>query len=369
MYDSPASLQSVCANYIGDNIQEFCQVGASIGLEFTLSLSHDINVTMQFLSLQINEKEEPITITFRDKSIYLHTSLSEQLLGILVEKGRLNDQTLSLFNRNNTRLQRVNLNSVSKLSRKGLRILQHHPILDLEASKLNKALVSISDLINSVSQWTLENLRSLNVSNCSFTDGSKVAAIVSLSRLKNLRVLNVSCTDFTNHGLEIIVDDLRYLECLDLSETQVTDISPLRKGRGRLRKLVMHNLKISDEAIPVIFDLAHLRWLDVSRNSDSLQQFYAFLDNFTPPTSLSANKLLVEPGALRQIEHLDISGCEQVDADALVRFIQCHSSLRFLGLLDCEACYEPVLAERASWATSLVVTCITQYKPIRYLIS
>lgn len=304
--------------------------------------------------LQINEREEPITLTFRDKNIYLHTNLSEQLLGILAAKGKLNNQTLTLFKPHNTRLQRVVLSNMPSLSRKALRTLQHHPIIDLEASKLNGA-VAVIDLINSLRQWTLENLRSLNISNCSFTDNSKVAAIVSLSRLKNLRVLNVSYSDFTNHGLEIIVDDLRFLECLDLSETRVTDIAPLRKCRSRLRKLVMHNLKISDEALSVIFDLPHLRWLDVSRNSDSLQQFYAFLDNFPPPTSLSINKLLVQGGVLHQIEHLDISGCEQIDTDALVRFIQCHSSLRFLGLLDCEACYESVFSERTSWTTSLVV--------------
>lgn len=188
-----------------------------------------------------------------------------------------------------------------------------------------------------------------------FTDSSKVAAIVSLSRLKNLKVLNVSYTDFTNHGLEIIVEDLRYLECLDVSETRVSDIAPLRQCRNRLQTLVMHNLKISDDAISVIFELPHLRWLDISKNSDYLQQFYAFLGNFTPPASLSINKLLAEDRVLRELEHLDISGCEQIDMNALARFVQCHTSLRFLGLLDCEACYESVFAEQNSWAAPLVV--------------
>ena len=298
-----------------------------------------------------------MTLTFKKGHIYLHTTLSEQLLNLLGEKGKLNDQTLSIFNSSNTRLGKVTLQNAKNLSRKGLKVLQQHHIVDLEAAELT---VTVSDLISSLSEWTIENLRSLSVSDCTFVDSSKVAVMVSLSKLRNLRNLNVSYTEFNNHGLEIIVEDLRHLECLDLSETRVSEISPLRKCRNRLRALVMHNLKISDAAIPVILDLPRLKHLDVSRNSNFSsrfqQQVYVLLDHITPPLSLSVNELLLEQGALRELEHLDISGCDRVDIDALTQFIQCHRSLRFLGLLDCEACYESVFAEKnGSFATLLVV--------------
>ncbi|EFX71374.1 hypothetical protein DAPPUDRAFT_308901 [Daphnia pulex] len=299
-----------------------------------------------------------MTLTFKKGHIYLHTSLSEQLLNILGQNGKINDETLPIFNSSNTRLEKVIMHNATNLSCKGLRTLKQHHIVDLEATQLK---VTISELISSLSDWTIENLRSLVVSDCTFVDSSKVAVMVSLSRLKNLRTLNVSYTEFNNHGLEIIVEDLRHLECLDLSETRVSEISPLRKCRTRLRALVLHNLKISDAAIPVIIDLPRLRHLDVSRNSNFSsrfqQQVYVLLDHITPPLSLSISELLLEQGALPELEHLDISGCDRVDIDALAQFIQCHRSLTFLGLLDCEACYDSMFVEKiSSHTTSLMVT-------------
>lgn len=287
----------------------------------------------------------------------MHTTLSEQLLNILGQKRKINDEILSIFNSNNTRLEKVIMPNAMNLTCRGLKTLRQHHIVDLEATQLK---VTISDLISSLSDWTIDNLRSLTVSDCTFVDSSKMAAMVSLSRLKNLRTLNVSYTEFNNHGLEIIVEDLRHLECLDLSETRVSEISPLRKCRNRLRALVLHNLKISDAAIPVIMDLPRLRHLDVSRNSNFSsrfqQQVYVLLDHITPPLSLSINELLLEPGALCELEHLDISGCDRVEIDALAQFIQCHRSLTFLGLLDCEACYDSMFVEKiCPYTTSLMV--------------
>lgn len=297
-----------------------------------------------------------MSLTFKKGHIYLHTRLSEQLLSILSENGNLSDKTLSIFNSSNTRLEKVFLPNASNLSRQGLITLNQHHIVDLEATQLK---VTVSDLISSLSEWTLENLKGLNVSGCTFVDSSKTAVMVSLSKLRNLRTLNVSNTEFNNHGLEIISEDLRHLECLDLSETRVSEISPLRKCRNRLRALTLYNLKISDAAIPVILDLPHLRHLDVSRNSHASsrfqQQVYVLLDHLTPQFSFSINQLLLEQGALNELDHLDISGCERVDVDALKQFVQCHKTLRFLGLLDCEACYESVFSEKNLITSSLVV--------------
>lgn len=190
--------------------------------------------------------EELTALTFKQGDLYLHANLSEQLLGILVETGRLNDKTFSVFRAKNTNLEKVALKNSSNLSRRGLkRVLQQHHIIDLEANQLK---VTISDLINCLSEWTLKNLRSLDVSGCTFVDGSKMPVMISLSMLRNLRSLNVGYTEFNNHGLEIVVEDLRHLECLDITETRVSDISPLRKCRNRLRALIMHNLKVRPSA-------------------------------------------------------------------------------------------------------------------------
>lgn len=96
----------------------------------------------------------------------------------------------------------------------------------------------------------------------------KVAVTVSLSRLHNLRCLNVSQTEFNSHGLEIVAEDLKMLESLDISESRVTDIGPLLRCSDRLQVLVMHNLKLSNAATDIIVQLHRLRYLDLSRDAD-----------------------------------------------------------------------------------------------------
>jgi len=325
MYDSPSSLQSSCVNYIGSNIEAFYGV--------------------------VQNHNDPVQFTLKENDVYLHTNLSEQLLSVLCTNGKLNDQTISIFDDRTTRLEKVVLQNVQDLSRKGLKTFRNHRIVDLEATDLK---VPISDLIDSLSEWTLENLRSLNVNNCTFVDCSRVAVMVSLSKLRNLKTLNVSYTEFNNHGLVIIVEDLRLLESLDISETRVTEISPLGKCHNRLQVLLMHNLKISKTAISVIAGLHQLRYLDVSRNSDSrFQAVYVLFDHITSPLSLSINELLLQQKALLALEYLDISGCQGIEIDTLTNFLEFHPTLRFLGLLDCEACYESIFAEKKK---SLVVT-------------
>lgn len=69
--------------------------------------------------------------------------------------------------------------------------------------------------------------------------------MVALSKLRALQTLNVSNTDFNHHGLEIVASDLPQLEHLDISNTRVNDITPLKKCRLRLKTLAMYNLKVS----------------------------------------------------------------------------------------------------------------------------
>ena len=140
---------------------------------------------------------------------------------LVLQTGKLDDHLLSLFSSSNTRLERVILENSKHLSLKGLKTLQYHSIVNLEASHLT---ITVGDLVNSLNEWTLTNsLKSLNVNNCTFLDSSKVV-VVSLSKLKNLRELNVSYTEFNNHGLQIITEDLHHLECIDISETRYSFI-------------------------------------------------------------------------------------------------------------------------------------------------
>lgn len=64
------------------------------------------------------------------------------------------------------RLSRVRLTDASKLTTAGLRVLRDHNISDLEARGLARA--TITDLIGSLGDWTVANVRSFNVAESTF---------------------------------------------------------------------------------------------------------------------------------------------------------------------------------------------------------
>ena len=64
------------------------------------------------------------------------------------------------------RLSRVRLSDASKLTTRGLRILRDHNISDLEARGLARA--TITDLIASLGDWTVANVRTFNVAESTF---------------------------------------------------------------------------------------------------------------------------------------------------------------------------------------------------------
>ena len=97
----------------------------------------------------------------RGDSVYLHTLLSEQLVERLCLRKRMHgDSVMTLFTGENTRLRHVTIPDASTLTINGLKILKQHKIQDLEIHYL----LDVSRLLDQcLSQWTLSNLRSLNV--------------------------------------------------------------------------------------------------------------------------------------------------------------------------------------------------------------
>ncbi len=97
----------------------------------------------------------------------------------------------------------VRLKDASRLSVKGLRTLRGHKIIELEALGLSRA--TVTDLIGCLGEWSLQNLRLLNVTKSTFMDSNKHCVVVALSKLKNLQVLNVANTEFNKTSLVSIV--------------------------------------------------------------------------------------------------------------------------------------------------------------------
>lgn len=76
-----------------------------------------------------------------------------------------------------------------------------------------------------------------------FFSDLKFCVAVSLSKLKNLRSLDVSNTEFSTNNLIAVVEDLPLLESLNISNTKVDTLLPLKK-KNHIKKLSVYNLMV-----------------------------------------------------------------------------------------------------------------------------
>lgn len=274
-------------DFICDNLSSLCEVKPSVSVDPKQS-----------------------KMVFKDPEACFHTNLSDELLSTLSDKGKLNDESLSLFDPNVSDLRHVSIHNAHVTSR-GLRILKGHRISKLEVTGIKE--VTVNDIIGCLGEWTLSNLRILNVSRNTFLNNSKFCVVVSLSKLRNLHTLNVSFTEFNRHGLEIIAEDLPCLEVLDISNTEINDISPLRKCKRRLRSLSMYNLHLNcnSDPIGVVSELIHLVHLDVSNNANRDSITPSATENFHVP------EYLLHPKFNPNLVSLDVSGAPDVAPSAL----------------------------------------------------
>ncbi|XP_055956533.1 protein zyg-11 homolog B isoform X1 [Patella vulgata] len=325
MYDRPVSLQDCCVDFICDNLEDLCDIQSS------------------------PESPHPKHI-LKDPDVFFHTSLSEQLLSTLNQKGKLNDSTIGIFQPSHTSLRRVSIKD-AQLTTKGLRVFKSHKLSEVEITGLKS--VTVNDLIGCLGEWTLANLRLLNVSNSTFLNSAKFCVVVSLSKLQTLQFLNVSNTEFNKHGLEIIAEDLPCLESLDISGTPINDISPLRKCKDRLKMLSMYNLMISntEEMVSVLCELSKLVYLDVSDNS-SAQPFLNYQQS-----KFDISQLLCRTTSHPSLSSLDISGRDDVPEDVIREYMESHRKLRFLGLALTHTCeYSMFMMESPDYRPGIVVT-------------
>lgn len=323
MYDSPASLQEYCVDFISENISAICEVQTSL-------------------------EDQTTRYAFKDPDVFFHTEVSQQVLETLGNRGQLSDGVLSLFDSRVTRLRKVRLRNAANVTTRGLRVLRSHRLTEIEATGLSK--VTVNDLIGCLGDWTLSHLRSLNVARSAFTS-AKMCVVVALSKLRNLASLNVSNTEFNRHGLDIIAQDLPHLETLDISATRVEDIAPLLKCRGRLKSLSMYNLRAlsCEEVVPVLLQLEQLRHLDVSVDRDHP------LDLLNPHR-YDISPLLQIPTSLPHLVSLDLSGKDGITVHALGEFLKAHPKMSFLGLVQTDVCFDDFFTRELPRSTDITIT-------------
>ncbi|XP_059470617.1 protein zyg-11 homolog B-like [Neocloeon triangulifer] len=361
-FKSPSTLQDACIGFICANLEELCFLVPPASELCDNSTHHGASPYPGPNKCCGCSKESAHRLRFRS-GLRLHSDLASRLLFELCESRKLCDTALTLFDTNVTLLKKIQLRNIKNtyVTAKGLRMLKSHKLTDLEITGLTQA--TVNDLLGCVGEWTLQNLRSLNVSRGTFLDHSKFCVVVSLAKLKGLRSLDVSYTEFNKHGLEVVTNDLPNIEALDISATRVDDITPLRRLKDRLRSLSMYNLRISscENTVAVLLELNKLCKLDISDEKDN-HPFEMF-----SPTKINASDLLKHPpGIWPDMIYLDISGKDDINQDDLLNFVLMHPKIQFLGLLRTGAGYSDIFLDSRcpNYRPDIIVTGTADVKQI-----
>ncbi|XP_076873313.1 protein zyg-11 homolog [Brachyhypopomus gauderio] len=264
--------------------------------------------------------------------------LADQLLCKMATEGLLNDSTVGIFRScQQLRLRRACIRTARISSEAFQRAVCPHRLLELDASRVNADL-TIPDILRGLSgsKALREGLQRLVL------NGLTMSSLEEPSRrcfgsLRGLRALSISSVDFYDAGLADVCS-LPRLESLDISNTSVTNLTPVLGLRTTLRYLTMHQLKrlemSTTQLLAVLSQLEGLQHLDISDD----KQF----------TSDVAQQLLATPGILPELVSLDVSGRKQVTDAAVRAFVEDRPGMTFVGLLATDAGFSDFLSGEGS---------------------
>uniref|UniRef100_A0A8B9KCM9 Zyg-11 homolog (C. elegans) n=1 Tax=Astyanax mexicanus TaxID=7994 RepID=A0A8B9KCM9_ASTMX len=304
---SPASLTDLCLSLVSSRLELFCK------------------------------KFDDGLLCLREPLIFPQ-ELADQLLCKMATEGLLNDSTVGIFcSCQQLRLRRACIRTARISAEAFQRALCPHRLLELDASRVNADL-TITDILLGLSanKGVCESLQRLVLNGLTMSSLEEPSRRC-FSSLQGLRALSISNVDFYDSGLADVCS-LPRLESLDISNTSVTNLTPLLGLRSRLRYLTMHQLKrlemTTAQLLAVLSQLEGLQHLDISDD----KQF----------TSDVARQLLETSGILPALVSLDISGRKQV-TDAVVRaFVEERPGMTFVGLLATDAGFSDFLSGEGS---------------------
>lgn len=300
---SPASLTDLCLTYVSQNLERFCV------------------------------KRPDASLCFRE-AVLFPQELADQLLAKMATEGLLNDSTVGVFrNCEYLRLRRACIRTARISAEAFKRALCPHRLLELDAARVNADL-TIPDILKGLAtnKYCQESLQRLVLTGLTMSSLEEPIRH-RFSSLRGLRSLSLANVDFYDSGL-VDVCSLPRLESLDLSNTSVTNLSPLLGLKERLRSLTLHQLKRLEmstaQLLGVIGQLDVLQHLDISDD----KQF----------TSDVARQLLGQPGILPTLVSLDVSGRKQVTDAAVKAFVDERPGMTFVGLLATDAGFSDFLS-------------------------
>uniref|UniRef100_A0A3Q3VME8 Uncharacterized protein n=1 Tax=Mola mola TaxID=94237 RepID=A0A3Q3VME8_MOLML len=273
------------------------------------------------------------SLRFRE-AVLFPQELSDQLLAKMATEGLLNDSTGGVFrNCEYLRLRRACIRTARISAEAFQKALCPHRLLELDAARVNADL-TIPDILQGLAtnKYCQESLQRLVLTGLTMSSLEEPIRY-RFSSLQGLRSLSLGNVDFYDSGL-VDVCSLPRLESLDLSNTSVTNLTPLLGLKERLRSLTLHQLKRLEmstaQLLGVIGQLDVLQHLDISDD----KQF----------TSDVAHQLLGQPGILPALISLDVSGRKQVTDAAVKAFVEERPGMTFVGLLATDAGFSDFLS-------------------------
>ncbi|XP_066532635.1 protein zyg-11 homolog [Hoplias malabaricus] len=300
---SPASLIDLCLSLVSSRLELFC-------------------VKMADGSLCLREP------------LIFPQELADQLLCKMASEGLLNDSTVGIFRScQQLRLRRACIRTARISAEAFQRALCPHRLLELDASRVNADL-TITDILRGLAanKGLRESLQRLVLNGLTMSSLEEPSRRC-FSSLHGLRSLSISNVDFYDSGLADVCS-LPRLESLDISNTSVTNLTPLLGLKAKLRYLTMHQLKrlemTTAQLLSVLSQLEGLQHLDISDD----KQF----------TSDVARQLLETPGILPALVSLDVSGRKQVTDAAVRAFVEERPGMTFVGLLATDAGFSDFLS-------------------------
>ncbi|KAM4872697.1 protein zyg-11 homolog A isoform 2-T2 [Thomomys bottae] len=256
--------------------------------------------------------------------------ISDQFLRRMAWQGKLTDRTASIFQGNQMNLKVLNIQKAKISAATFRRAFCHHKLIEVDATAVHSDL-PVPDILSALcsNKWIQQNLRCLLLDSTTVPQNSRLPFVGQLTGLRILSVFNIS---FYNEDL-VNISQLPMLQCLDISNTLVTDISALITCKDQLKSLTMHNLKCltmsKSQIFEVIRKLKCLLHLDIS--------------NHWQHKSDLAFHLLQQKDILPNIVSLDISGGQYITDGAVELFICQRPSVKFVGLLATDAGYSDFL--------------------------
>lgn len=301
MYARPTSLKNMCVDFICANVETLIDNGQH----------------------KCSPLESGMDLLYSNQDIRLPKSISERLLTTLSKKNKLNDVTMGIFDDTHCTLSEIFLPDAKSLTTRGLEKLRRHNISVIIVFNMK---ISVEKLIGCLGNWTLNNLKFLDVKDGTFFPNHCSYFVNSICKLKYLHTFNVRGTNFGNEELRSLVKELRNIKHLDVSESHVSNISPLTEIKHQLVYLAMHNIVLNQQMVITLHQLSELRHLDISRPFE--------MDLSNESLEFPINILMKQKNLFPHMVSFDVSGNQSLKPNLIEKFVRSHPNLKFLGAVN-----------------------------------